>query len=193
MPCATTLECGSCAEILSGSTKIKAIRMSSGPARKRLRNITSVLRCAQDGSEILREGRTRHHFAATHGLRLVGELALHVREKSNYSEIFPDRSEALDGREGLVARIQIENNEFGRGLEQCQECVAVCGDFQLEAEMPGRFRDLHLKKQIVHHRHDSSHAGCSLLALPIMRHFNFLSCFRVRCIHRLGGASCSRV
>src|SRR5690348_14217797 len=193
MLCAATLECGSCAEILSDSTKIKTIRMSSGTARKRFRNITSVLRCAQDGGEILRECRTRHHLAATRGLCLGGEFALHVREKSNYAEIFPYRPEALDGREGLVARIQIENNKFGSGFEQCQERVDVCGDFQLEAEMPGRFRDLHLEKQIVHHRHDSSHAGCSLLALPIMRHFNFLSCFRVRCIHRLGGASCSRV
>jgi hypothetical protein len=72
----------------------------------------------------------------------------------------------------LAARVQIHDNEFRVALHETHERVAAGGDFQFHAELLGGFRQLHLKKEIIHQRYDFSHrSGPHDLTSNIMRQF----------------------
>src|SRR5689334_1816818 len=81
-------------------------------------------------------------------------------QKTENANAIMSRTNALDGREGLIAGIQVDYDEFGRRVEERHQRVRIRGDFHVEAKLLGGFGELHLKKQVVHQSYDASHEDC---------------------------------
>src|SRR6267378_2427202 len=117
----------------------------------------SILCRAEDRGQVLGESGARHYFIAAGLLGLGGEFHLHVREEADNADVFSNETQHFDGLDGMAARVQIHDDEFWMALHEVHERVAVGGDFQFHAELLGGLRQLHLKKEIIHERHDFSH------------------------------------
>src|ERR1700738_4747263 len=155
---AVVLACG--AELLScaGATDPKS-NSAGGKANltKRARRTTSILCCGKNRCKVLCEGRARHHFVATRGTSLRGQVRLHVRQEADDPYRIFVGAQPLDRRDRLASRIEIHDQQLRRGIKQSLQRVGSRGDFHFDAEMLRGFRQLHLKKQIIHQRYDPTH------------------------------------
>src|ERR1700688_4305258 len=129
--------------------------------RKRLGNNfcadTSILGGAENGGEILREAGAGENIVATGGAGLGGEVGLHVGKESDDAHAVLFRAKVFDGSQRLAAGVEVDEDQFGGGIQEGEEGVVGGGDLQLDAEVFGGFRHFHLKKQVVHERDNSSH------------------------------------
>src|SRR6266404_4154128 len=148
---AELLSCAGATDPQSNSTAAKA------SLNKSARRTTSILCRSKNRRQVLREGRARHHFVATRGASLRGQVRLHVRQEADHPNVIFLSAQPLDRRDRLVSRIEIHDQQLGRGIKQSLQRVGSRGDFHFDAEMLRGFRQLHLKKQIIHQRYDSTH------------------------------------
>src|SRR5258706_3920195 len=148
---AELLSCAGATDPQSNSTAAKA------NLNDRARRTTSILCRGKNGRQALREGRARHHFVATRGASLRGQVRLHVRQEADHPNAIFRGAQPLDRRDRLVSRIEIHDQQFLRGSKETLQRVGSRGDLHFDAEMLRRFRQLHLKKQVIHQRYDPSH------------------------------------
>src|SRR6266849_6190577 len=148
------------AELLSCAGAVKAKSNHPGTRAspsQRARCTTSILRRGEDGRQVLCERRARHHFIATRGACLRGQFRLHVRQEAHHPHAIFRGTHPLDRGDRLISRVQVYDQQFGRGIKQGHQRIGSGRHFHFNAEMLRRLRQLHLKKQVVHQRHDSAH------------------------------------
>src|SRR6266567_1836177 len=157
---ATDLELDSCATPLSAANRTAQLRIKNRTKAFVSGKITSILCRAQYRGQILREARACQYFIAPRGLRLSGELPLHVRQEAHYANVLARLPQLFNRLKRLAPRVQIHDNKFWLGRHEFHQCLAIRGHFHFHAKLFGGFRQLHLEKQIIHQRHDSSHPCC---------------------------------
>src|SRR5690348_2863534 len=117
----------------------------------------SIFGFAQNLREMRGELGTGHDLAKTGGFGLSGEVRLDVRQKTDEGNAGVCGAEAFDGGEGLVASVEIDDDEPGKRVKKLKERVGIGSELHFDAEMPGGFGQLHLKEKIVHVGDNASH------------------------------------
>ena len=86
------------------------------------------------------------------------EVQLDVREKTDEGKVRICGAKALDGGEGLVAGVEIDDDELGKRIEELQEGIGIGRNLDFDAEVFCGFGELHLEEEIVHVGNNASHA-----------------------------------
>src|SRR4029077_19676415 len=151
------LELDSCESAFMAASRAAQLAKKIRPPSFDFRKLTLVLRRAQYRRQILREARARQNFIASRRLRLGGQLPLHVREEAHHANVLVRLPQLFNRRDRLAPRVQIHDDEFHLARHQSHQRLGVRRHFHFHAELLGGLRQLHLEKQVVHQRHDSSH------------------------------------
>src|SRR5262249_25800420 len=80
-----------------------------------------------------------------------------MRQEAHHARVFVALPELFDGLQRLTSRVQVDDHQVRRVFHQAHQGLFVRCHLHLNAELFGRFCELHLKKQIIHKGHDSSH------------------------------------
>jgi hypothetical protein len=114
-----------------------------------------------DGGKDLRQlhGKSgaRHDFVKAGRLRFCRKVRLYVGKEANHADIGLRGAQALDRIERRGFRVEIDDDEGGRRIEELEEGNGVGGNLDLQSEVLGGFSQLHLKEEIVHVGYDARH------------------------------------
>ena len=131
--------------------------------KKLIQGLCLFLGCpvpAQQLRKVLRKGRARQHHVATHLVRFLLEISLHVRKESDHRGFLVLAFEFGNQRQGLHAgAVQIEDNQrrflFPILLDLVRKVVFGFDKFNLDVQLARGFLNLGLEEQIIDEAEDS--------------------------------------
>ena len=147
------VELDSCA----GARRANREKASKSKVRTYIRAGILIFGAFEDGREILREGGAGQHLGAAGGVGLGGEVALDVGEEGDDAKVWMRLPQSLDGGDGIVARVEVDDDELGGWIDDGEEGVGVGGNFYFDAQVLGGFGKFHLEEKIVHEGGYSAH------------------------------------